>query len=68
MRMLFPSILLVMAGCSSYQPAPPGVPEQVNAHCNLLGSMAGDNDIAVRANCFRYWAATGQLPMAVASR
>ena len=65
MRIVCLAALILAAGCaemSSYQPAPPGIPEQVNAYCNLLGSRAGDNDIAVRANCLRYYAATGRLP------
>ncbi len=67
MRFPITIALLLVAGCdgasmSSYQPAPAGVPEEVNARCNLLGSQSPENDVAVRANCLRAWRASGTLP------
>lgn len=58
------------AGASGYQPAPPGIPEAVNAHCNFLGAQAAGpdmRDLAVRSQCLNYYRMTGQVPGAVAS-
>ena len=65
MRIWIVAALPLLAGCAmaaGYQPAPPGIPEAVNAHCNVLGAQAGANDIAVRSQCLNYWRLTGAVP------